>query len=88
MRQILLSMSLVVLVACGGGGGSGSQTSSFISSAALGEVIKYQVNLTNLTYEYEVLFSRFGCTDAGAACRTGSGKLTRQTDGTYKLLEV
>jgi len=84
MRQILLSMSLVVLVACGGGGGGGSQTSSFISSAALGEVIKYQVNLTNLTYEYEVLFSRFGCTDAGAACRTGSGKLTRQTDGTYQ----
>jgi hypothetical protein len=80
-----LAASTALVVACGGGGGGGTpQTTSFVSSAALGEVIRYQVNLSALTYEYEVLFSRFGCTAANATCRTGSGTLVRQSDGTYQ----
>jgi len=84
-KSITAACTLSLLVACGGGGGEGApQTTSYVSSAALGEVIRYQVNTSALTYEYEVLFSRFGCTDANAACRKGSGTLVRQSDGTYQ----
>jgi hypothetical protein len=83
LAAVAASVSLVV--ACGGGGGGGTpQTTSYVSSAALGEVIRYQVNLSTLSYDYEVLFSRFGCTDANAACRTGNGTLVLQQDGTYQ----
>ena len=77
---------VAVITACGGGGGGPDlpQSNSYVSSAALGEVIRYQVNSSTLAYEYEVLFSRFGCSELNAACRTGSGTLVRQSDGTYQ----
>jgi hypothetical protein len=87
IKMKLAASATALLTACGGGdgGGAGSaQTTSFVSSAALGEVIRYEVNLNTLAYKYEVLLSRFGCTDANATCRSGSGTLLRQPDGTYQ----
>lgn len=76
-----LLTSLITLVSCGGGGGGTSTQSSlttYQSVATEGELVSYQVDLTNLTYSYEILESAYGKTGV-----TGSGALTRNADGTY-----
>jgi hypothetical protein len=87
MKNIILSMVLLTLAACGGGGGGGSSSSGFsqtyTASAAAGEVLSYTVDTTNLKYSYTITQSSYGCEVATAACHTGSGTLTKNTDGSY-----
>jgi len=89
MRQILLSMSLVILVACGGDGGAGSSTSGFsqtyTASAAQGELIMYSVDTTKLTYSYTVIKSQYGCEVSTSDCHTGSGSLTLNADKSFSV---
>ena len=76
----------VALSGCGGGDGdiSGSDSTNYVSSAALGEVMLFNVDVANLTYDYEVIESRFGCSAVGSVCQNGSGTLELQPDGTYE----
>ena len=87
MKNLMLSISLLALAACGGGGGGGSTSSGFsqtyTASAAAGEVLSYTVDTSNLIYSYTITQSSYGCEVATAACHTGSGTLTKNTDGSY-----
>ena len=76
---------LVALVAaCGGGSSSTSGfNQTFTTSAAVGEVIDYQIDTINSRYSYTVRISEYGCDVPTAACHTGSGTLTRNEDGSY-----
>lgn len=90
------SASLVAfaLVGCGGGGGGSSTTTSptpvsagfsqtYTSSASAGELMTYSIDTTALTYSYTITKSSYGCEVATASCRTGSGTLIKNSDGTY-----
>lgn len=83
--NLLASTSfLTVLAACGGGGGGASTSSSsssattFQAVASEGELISYSVDTTALTYSYSIIESAYGKTGV-----TGSGSLTKNSDGTY-----
>ncbi len=89
MSRLLIAVTLVVtaLLGCGGGGGGGSPAAagfseSFVSSAAAGEVISFDVNTSLNTYTYTILKSSYGL----PAQQTGSGTLTsRNSDGSYNI---
>jgi len=86
MRHLVTSLALLTLAACGGGGGGSSSTGfsqTYTASAAAGEVLSYTVDTSNLIYSYTITQSSYGCEVATAACHTGSGTLTKNTDGSY-----
>ena len=86
--QTLFAATLTgLLTACGGGGGSTNVATdaiqkTYTSSATAGEVLKYAVDTTALTYSYEILQSAYGLQG-----NTGSGTLTKNSDGTYSPSE-
>jgi hypothetical protein len=83
-----------LLVACGGGGGSSSSTpaapatqatgvsGTYTVSAAAGEVLSYTVDTSALTYSYTITHSAYGLEG-----KTGSGTLTKNSDGSYSPSE-
>ena len=80
----LSTLTASILIACGGGGGnsgtaSTSSGTTFQAVASEGELVTYTVDTQALTYSYQIIESAYGKTGA-----TGSGQLTRNTDGTYK----
>ena len=90
IKYTLAVASLVLVAACGGGGGGGGGggvstgfTQNYVASASQGEVITYSVNTTAMTYEYKVIKSQYGCEVPTSNCHSGSGTLTRNSDGTY-----
>jgi hypothetical protein len=90
MKKILAIISLITLVSCGGGGGGGGTTTAptgfqqtYTSSATAGELMTYSVDTSALTYSYTITKSSYGCDVAAAACHSGSGTLTKNSDGTY-----
>jgi hypothetical protein len=86
MRHLVTSLALLTLAACGGGGGGSSSTGfsqTYTASAAAGEVLSYTVDTSNLIYSYTITQSSYGCEVATAACHTGSGTLTKNSDGSY-----
>jgi hypothetical protein len=97
MRLKLLPLTCIIaaLTACGGGGGGGggggtgdsstnkvtpnaSAPVTYQAVASEGELVSYTVDTTALTYAYSVIESAYGKTGV-----TGSGKLTRNSDGSY-----
>lgn len=77
----------VLLSACGGGGGGGSSSSNttttssgttYTAAAAVGELLTYTLDTTNLTFSYTITESQYGLTG-----KTGSGTLVANGDGTY-----
>jgi|GEM_PF-1375971 len=97
MKKTLLLPLLAIttafaLVSCGGGGGGSSSTSSttttapastgvsgtYTASASAGEVLSYTVDTNKLTYSYTILYSAYGLEG-----KTGSGTLTKNSDGSY-----
>lgn len=87
MHSIKICLSMLTaasLIACGGGGSISSGTAStnsgttFQAVASEGELVSYTVDTQALTYSYQIIESAYGKTGA-----TGSGLLTRNTDGTY-----
>lgn len=83
--SFLALVATTLLSACGGGEGeSGAPLGSvaspinFQSVATGGELVSYTVDTTSLTYSYNIIESAYGKTGA-----IGSGKLTRNLDGTY-----
>ena len=85
IKYTLAVASLALVAACGGGGGGVSTgfTQNYVASASQGEVITYSVNTTAMTYEYKVIKSQYGCELPTSNCHSGSGTLTRNSDGTY-----
>ena len=87
IKYTLAVASLALVAACGGGGGGGGVstgfTQNYVASASQGEVITYSVNTTAMTYEYKVIKSQYGCELPTSNCHSGSGTLTRNSDGTY-----
>ena len=70
-----------ILSACGGGGDdddSESTSTTYNSAASEGELLEYKIDETKLTYSYEIKSSAFGLEGS-----TGSGTLTKNSDGTY-----
>lgn len=87
-KTLLIAFITIALSACGGGGGGTSTTSTgfsqtYSASAAAGELITYTVNTSAMTYSYTITRSSYGCEVANAACHSGSGTLTKNSDGTY-----
>lgn len=81
-RWLVVSL-LAALTACGGGGTSSTSTetsaaTTFQAVASEGELISYTVDTSALTYSYSIIESAYGKTGV-----TGSGSLTRNSDGTY-----
>ena len=76
----------LLLSGCGGGGGSSSSpppTSAAVtysSSAAVGELLDYTVDTTQMTYSYTITESQYGLMGA-----TSSGALALNSDGTYAM---
>jgi hypothetical protein len=93
MKKVLFCtvaiVSLTTLNACGGGGGAATTGSGFqqtyVSSAAQGELISYSVDTTNLTYNWQVVKSQYGCEIVSSACNNGSGTLMKNSDNSYTL---
>jgi len=88
MKRLSVAVVLVVasLIGCGGGGGGGADgagfSESYVSSAAAGEVISFDVNTSLSTYTYRILKSSYGI----PIQQTGSGTLTsRNSDGSYNI---
>lgn len=82
-KYALSAASLALITACGGGGGGSANTGSttaisYQAVASEGELVSYSVDTTAMTYSYEILESAYGKKGA-----TGSGQLTRNSDGTY-----
>ena len=97
-KTFLLSLFTITaafaLISCGGGGGGSSSSSStptptsppastgvsgtYTASAAAGEVLSYTVDTEKLTYSYTILYSAYGLEG-----KTGSGTLTKNSDGSY-----
>jgi len=70
-----------ILSACGGGGDdddSENTSTTYNSAASEGELLEYKIDETKLTYSYEIKSSAFGLEGS-----TGSGTLTKNSDGTY-----
>jgi hypothetical protein len=93
-NKLLLAFITVTLSACGGGGGGGDTTAAssgfsqtYSASAAAGELMTYTINTSALTYSYTITKSSYGCEVANAACHSGSGTLTKNSDGTYSPSE-
>lgn len=92
LKYTLAATSVALLAACGGGGGSASESSTtpataaftqtYVASATAGEVVNYTFNSSNNTYSYAITQSSYGLTG-----RTGSGTLSRNSDGTYSPSE-
>lgn len=84
LLKLIWVITLIIIVnACGGGGesslsGSSANPLTYTSVATEGELISYTVDTTALTYSYEILDSAYGKKGA-----VGSGKLVRNSDGTY-----
>jgi len=91
-----LSMLCVILVAmlvtaCGGGGGGGGSSSpaaagfsqTYTTSATAGELMTYSIDTSALTYSFTITKSSYGCEVSNAPCHSGSGTLTKNSDGTY-----
>lgn len=95
ISSLTLATIATILTACGGGGGGGSGGDSVVGTgqqveksttspityqavATEGELIAYTVDTTALTYSYRIIESAYNKTGA-----TGSGQLTRNSDGTY-----
>ena len=84
--ELAVSMTVIgaLLAACGGGGGSGTTATTtsnpvtYTSAAAIGELLDYTVDTTNLTYSYIITDSQY---HLGGT--KGSGTLTHNADGTY-----
>ena len=79
------SMALIasLLSACGGGGSANSissQSVTYTAAASAGELVKYIVDTTKLTYAYEITQSAYGLEG-----KTGTGTLTKNADGSYRL---
>ncbi len=93
-KYTLAATALGFLAACGGGGGGTASTGSstgpaaaqftqtYVASATAGEVINYTFNSVSNTYSYSITQSAYGLT-----ARTGSGTLSRNSDGTYSPSE-
>lgn len=84
---IVISFLLTACGSGGGGGGGSSNTStttttssgtSYTAAAAIGELLTYTLDTTNLTYSYIITESQYGLTG-----KTGSGTLIANGDGTY-----
>lgn len=80
-------LGVVLLSSCGGGGSSGSSgfQQTYISSAAQGELISYQIDTSSMTYSYRVTRSEYGCEVTTDPCHQGSGTLAKNSDGSYSL---
>jgi hypothetical protein len=78
-----LLASIVLIASCGGGSSTTGFTQKFTSSAAVGEVIDYTFDNTRNTYSYTVRISEYGCDSPASPCHTGTGTLTRNSDGSY-----
>jgi hypothetical protein len=87
----------VLLAACGGGGGGGTAAApttpttpatngfaqTYTASAAAGELMTYSIDTSALTYSFTITKSSYGCEVASAPCHSGSGTLTKNSDGTF-----
>jgi len=73
----------VLIASCGGGDSTAGFSQTFTSSAAVGEVIDYTFDTSRNTYSYKVKISEYGCDVPTSSCHTGSGTLTRNSDGSY-----
>ena len=81
----------LLLGGCGGGGSSSSPPPAspastavtYSSSAAVGELLDYTVDTTQMTYSYTITESQYGLMGA-----TGSGTLALNSDGTYAMSGV
>lgn len=82
IKILMSAVGIASLAACGGGGGSGTASTgsgtTFQAVASEGELVSYTVDTQALTYSYQIIESAYGKTGA-----TGSGQLTRNSDGTY-----
>jgi hypothetical protein len=94
MKRILTLLSLsfvaMLLTACGGGGGGGASapaaagfSQTYTTSATAGELMTYSIDTSALTYSYTITKSSYGCEVSNAPCHSGSGTLTKNSDGTY-----
>ncbi len=89
-KLLIAAIAVVLLGACGSGGGGGgggssasttttpSSATSYTAAAAIGELLTYTLDTTNLTYSYTITESQYGLTG-----KTGSGTLTKNSNGTY-----
>ena len=84
IRKFSMIVSMVLLTACGGGGGTATSgfSQSYTTSAGIGELMTYNINTSNLTYSYTITQSSYGLTG-----QTGSGTLTKNSDGSYSPSE-
>jgi hypothetical protein len=78
MNTLMAITTAAVLAGCGGGGGTASTSTSYVAAASAGELIRYNLDTTALTYSYTIEESAYGLTG-----QQGSGTLTRNSDGTY-----
>lgn len=90
MKKLFLGIAafavIAILYACGGGGASttGFQQ-TYTASAAQGELISYSVDTTNLTYQYTVIKSQYGCEVLTSPCHSETGTLTVNADKSYSV---
>ena len=89
-RLVILQLSMlgvILLSSCGGGGSSGASgfQQTYISSAAQGELISYEIDTSSMTYSFRVIRSEYGCEVTTDPCHQGSGSLTKNSDGSYSL---
>lgn len=76
----------VMVVACGGGGSSSSATLAYIAADGLGEVLKFSVNTTSMTYSYALIDSPMPGVTLSPP-QTGTGALSGVNPvGTYAVL--
>jgi hypothetical protein len=85
-KGIAIAVISLLIISCGGGSSTSNSTSSaggdFTSSAGAGEILTFSVDTTALTYSYIVTASSYGLTG-----QTGSGTLTKNSDGSYSPSE-
>lgn len=75
-------MVAIMVAACGGGGSSSGTTPDYIAADGLGEVLKFSVNTTTLTYSYSLIDSPLA-----SPPQTGTGALSSVNPvGTYAVL--
>lgn len=91
----------IIVACGGGGGSSSSSsnasptstssstTTSYTSGAQIGELVSFSVTSDSsgnpISYSYVITKSAFGCEVSTAACHTGSGTLSLNSDGTFAL---
>lgn len=77
LRPLTAALAIALVAGCGGGDGDVAAP-RYRAVALAGDLIDYTVDTANLTYSYTITESQFGLTG-----KTGSGTLTRNSDGSY-----